>query len=94
MSNRETRILLVDDDAALRDLLKAFFDERGVSVTFREDVRDLNQVVLRERALRTRPEGGRRLPPACRGTGPDTLKPRGKRVHVRCAAALHCDVTP
>ena len=49
MSNSETRILLVDDDDALRDLLQAFFDERGVSATFREDARDLNQVVMRER---------------------------------------------
>jgi len=49
MSNSETRILLVDDDAALRDLLQAFFDERGLAVTFREDARDLNQVVMRER---------------------------------------------
>ena len=49
MSNSETRILLVDDDAALRDLLQVFFDDRGLSVTFREDARDLNQVVMRER---------------------------------------------
>jgi two-component system phosphate regulon response regulator OmpR len=49
MSNNETRILVVDDDDALRDLLQVFFDERGLSVTFIEDARDLNQVVMRER---------------------------------------------
>ena len=49
MSNSETRILLVDDDAALRDLLQVFFDERGLAVTFRQDAHELNQVVMRER---------------------------------------------
>jgi DNA-binding response OmpR family regulator len=49
MSNSETRILLVDDDAALRDLLQAFFDERSLAVTFRQDAHELNQVVMRER---------------------------------------------
>jgi DNA-binding response OmpR family regulator len=41
----DIHILLVDDDAALRELLRAFFEARGITVTLQPDARDLNRVV-------------------------------------------------
>ncbi len=46
---RQTKILVVDDDARLRDLLRRYLTEQGFSVTTAENAQSMNRFWLRER---------------------------------------------
>lgn len=46
---RQTRILVVDDDVRLRDLLRRYLTEQGFSVTTAENAQSMNRFWLRER---------------------------------------------
>ncbi|MEY2683120.1 MAG: two-component system response regulator OmpR [Pseudomonadota bacterium] len=46
--NRPDRILVVDDDARIRDLLKRYLTQEGFEVLLAEDGRALSRVLLRE----------------------------------------------
>lgn len=43
------QVLLVDDDADLRDLLRTFFQQRGVEISVLHDATDLERRLERER---------------------------------------------
>lgn len=46
---RQTKILVVDDDARLRDLLRRYLSEQGFVVTTAENAQSMNRFWLRER---------------------------------------------
>ncbi len=48
-TTRQTKILVVDDDARLRDLLRRYLTEQGFSVTTAENAQSMNRFWLRER---------------------------------------------
>jgi two-component system phosphate regulon response regulator OmpR len=71
---RPDRIVVVDDDARIRDLLRRYLTQEGFEVLLAEDSKALNRLLTREhyRPDRARPDAaGRRrpvdLPPAARG---------------------------
>lgn len=47
-SQRHDRVLVVDDDARIRDLLKRYLTQEGLDVLLAEDGRSLNRVLQRE----------------------------------------------
>ncbi|HUF82817.1 MAG TPA: two-component system response regulator OmpR [Burkholderiales bacterium] len=49
MSELKTKILVVDDDARLRDLLNRYLDEQGYAVRAVHDANDMNRQLSRER---------------------------------------------
>ncbi len=49
MSDTPIQVLLVDDDAALRDLLRTFFQQRGIEVSVLHDATTLERRLERER---------------------------------------------
>lgn len=49
MSDAEIQVLLVDDDEALRDLLRAFFQQRGIAFSVLHDATHLERRLERER---------------------------------------------
>lgn len=48
-SSRQVKILVVDDDARLRDLLRRYLTENGFSVTTAENAQTMNRFWMRER---------------------------------------------
>lgn len=46
---RQTKILVIDDDVRLRDLLRRYLTEKGFSVTTAENAQSMNRFWLRER---------------------------------------------
>ncbi|MDO4938174.1 MAG: response regulator, partial [Sutterellaceae bacterium] len=48
-NERKPKILVVDDDARLRDLLRRYFGENGFSVTVAENGQAMNRIWVRER---------------------------------------------
>lgn len=49
-TERPDRILIVDDDARIRDLLKRYLSQEGFDVLVAEDGKSLNRVMMRETA--------------------------------------------
>src|SRR5690606_32725443 len=49
MAELKTRILVVDDDARLRDLLNRYLGEQGYAVRAVHDAQDMNRYLARER---------------------------------------------
>jgi len=49
MTQPKTRILVVDDDARLRDLLNRYLSEQGYAVRVVADALDMNRLLARER---------------------------------------------
>ena len=49
-SNRRSKIIVVDDDARIRDLLRRYLDKEGLEVVLAEDGRALTRIMLRETA--------------------------------------------
>jgi two-component system, OmpR family, phosphate regulon response regulator OmpR len=49
MSEPEIQVLLVDDDESLRDLLRAFFQQRGIAFSVLHDAMQLERRIERER---------------------------------------------
>ena len=49
MSNTKTRILVVDDDLRLRDLLQRYLTEQGFAVTTTSDAQGMDRLLARER---------------------------------------------
>jgi two-component system, OmpR family, phosphate regulon response regulator OmpR len=49
MSDPTTQVLLVDDDADLRDLLRTFFQQRGIAFSVLHDAKNLARRLERER---------------------------------------------
>jgi two-component system, OmpR family, phosphate regulon response regulator OmpR len=49
MSDTPTQVLLVDDDADLRDLLRTFFQQRGIEFSLLHDATHLERRLERER---------------------------------------------
>src|SRR5690606_29784711 len=47
-TNRTDKILVVDDDARIRDLLRRYLAQEGFEVMVAEDARALNRLLLRE----------------------------------------------
>ncbi len=50
MSDMKTRILVVDDDAALRDLLTGYLEKQGFEVAEAEDGREMDACLARQEA--------------------------------------------
>ena len=46
--NRPDRILVVDDDARIRDLLRRYLSQEGFEVLLAEDAKALNRVLTRD----------------------------------------------
>lgn len=49
-TNRPNKILVVDDDARIRDLLRRYLTQEGFEVLTAEDGKALTRVMLRETA--------------------------------------------
>ncbi|MBI3936019.1 MAG: two-component system response regulator OmpR, partial [Betaproteobacteria bacterium] len=49
MAETRTRILIVDDDARLRELLTRYLGEQGFAVRAVADAQDMNKQLARER---------------------------------------------
>ena len=49
IAKRPPRVLVVDDDARLRDLLRQFLVNNGLHVTVAENAQQMNSLGLRER---------------------------------------------
>ncbi|NBX20123.1 MAG: response regulator, partial [Betaproteobacteria bacterium] len=49
-SNRPNKILVVDDDARIRDLLRRYLTQEGFEVLLAEDGKSLTRIMLRETA--------------------------------------------
>jgi two-component system phosphate regulon response regulator OmpR len=47
-NNRTDKILVVDDDARIRDLLRRYLTQEGFEVMVAEDGKALNRLLLRE----------------------------------------------
>ena len=47
-SNRTDKILVVDDDARIRDLLRRYLTQEGFEIMIAEDGKALNRILLRE----------------------------------------------
>jgi two-component system phosphate regulon response regulator OmpR len=47
-NNRTDKILVVDDDARIRDLLRRYLTQEGFEVMIAEDGKALNRILLRE----------------------------------------------
>ena len=47
-SNRTDKILVVDDDARIRDLLRRYLTQEGFEVMVAEDGKALNRILLRD----------------------------------------------
>ena len=48
-NERQPKVLVVDDDARLRDLLRRYLSENGYTVTVAEDAKAMNRFWMRER---------------------------------------------
>ena len=47
-TNRTDKILVVDDDARIRDLLRRYLTQEGFEIMIAEDGKALNRILLRE----------------------------------------------
>eukprot|EP01030_Chromulinospumella_sphaerica_P016907 gene16907-16725_t len=47
-TNRTDKVLVVDDDARIRDLLRRYLTQEGFEVMVAEDGKALNRLLLRE----------------------------------------------
>ncbi len=47
-TNRTDKVLVVDDDARIRDLLRRYLTQEGFEVMVAEDGKALNRILLRE----------------------------------------------
>jgi CheY-like chemotaxis protein len=67
--DRARTVLVVDDDAKLRDLLKQFFARHGIETLLRPDGSDIEQVLEQHDPARTAPR-------SAVGCADATTKPR------------------